>query len=818
MTTYSEAVEQTITAGEQIHQIVNGTATTEVTVEDGSKVPSIRKALLDNFYFKDPIAWQVGQTENVFNQLRQFTDGSWWYAPSATASNPISMGSTPVGNPLWKIYDFDAIGKLTPQLREALRRSYAESGYNVVGTFQAGFTIVNANDVGIDETTGKGYTGPAGPVAPGTNPASGGFVDKSGGLLRHELSNVEERLLGVGAKIYRGSNGQYVQNGDTVPAGTTHLAVLINGKPENVSMSPVASGLVADLTETSATIGGVDIAFSGVANGFLVMSTGSTTPRRLDDRLADVANVKDYGAVGDGVSDDTVAIQNAFNDGVYLFPKGVFRVTDTLFLNDGYNIKGAGSVHPRDLSNDSLDRTVIKADHSKSSIIETVAAGGGQKYALRSSSVKDVVIASTTPVADQNAFVMSRSPMLLSFDNVNFKDITGYCFYFKRDSYAENMSIENCGAWEVAGVFGTEAPAPLDRFISMNLLSITNWALGGTLNANTSITTLWDFRSVSMVTVNTFLNQGNGNGICTEIMRFGYGGRKSFTGLWSEWSSLEPLNLMSVEGEDDRYYASLPGSISFSQLSGIGSSYGRINIESGCDSIICFDYLGAYTVAVTDTVIFADPPSANRKALVKFNNLESKYLQVTNTDDPRIEVTNNTYINPTNGFEIVNTTPLVKWRGANGDPEVFSSVYGRFTTYKDTSEMVNDGNIRALRLTRSGSFTSRLRFSLVMPSDLYNNYITVAVRCKVVATATDCLYRLAAFNDVTSNGNRRINDIVPGDDYKTYYMTTKVTGNNVVIDLGRYTGGNGDTELYMASYDIFLGTKPINPLDLSPAE
>ena len=49
--TYSEAVEQTITAGEQIHQIVNGTATTEVTVEDGSKVPSIRKTLLDNFYF-----------------------------------------------------------------------------------------------------------------------------------------------------------------------------------------------------------------------------------------------------------------------------------------------------------------------------------------------------------------------------------------------------------------------------------------------------------------------------------------------------------------------------------------------------------------------------------------------------------------------------------------------------------------------------------------------------------------------------------------------------------------------------------------------
>lgn len=185
MTTYSEAVEQTITAGEQIHQIVNGTATTEVTVEDGSKVPSIRKALLDNFYFKDPIAWQVGQTENVFNQLRQFIDGSWWYAPSATASNPISMGSTPVGDPLWMIYDFDAIGKLTPQIRETLRRSYAEAGYNVVGTFQGGFTIVNANDVGIDEVTGKGYTGPAGDVAAGTDPTSStAFVDKSFAIVR----------------------------------------------------------------------------------------------------------------------------------------------------------------------------------------------------------------------------------------------------------------------------------------------------------------------------------------------------------------------------------------------------------------------------------------------------------------------------------------------------------------------------------------------------------------------------------------------------------------------------------------------------------
>ncbi|MFW9602351.1 MAG: hypothetical protein ACMV1B_08535, partial [Prevotella sp.] len=64
------------------------------------------------------------------------------------------------------------------------------------------------------------------------------------------------------SKIYRGSNEQYVQNGDVVPAETTHLRVLINGKVEDVAMSPIASGTVSFLTETSATIGGSNVYFA----------------------------------------------------------------------------------------------------------------------------------------------------------------------------------------------------------------------------------------------------------------------------------------------------------------------------------------------------------------------------------------------------------------------------------------------------------------------------------------------------------------------------------------------------------------------------
>lgn len=64
--------------------------------------------------------------------------------------------------------------------REQWRRLLAEAGLSLVaGSFESGGTLVNANDVLLQERTGKAYTGPAGTVAAGTNPASGGFVDVS---------------------------------------------------------------------------------------------------------------------------------------------------------------------------------------------------------------------------------------------------------------------------------------------------------------------------------------------------------------------------------------------------------------------------------------------------------------------------------------------------------------------------------------------------------------------------------------------------------------------------------------------------------------
>lgn len=70
--------------------------------------------------------------------------------------------------------------------RESLRRSYAEAGLNIVdGSFQAGFTLSNADDVALDESSGKAFSGPAGTYPAGTSAA--GFIDRSGALLRSTL-------------------------------------------------------------------------------------------------------------------------------------------------------------------------------------------------------------------------------------------------------------------------------------------------------------------------------------------------------------------------------------------------------------------------------------------------------------------------------------------------------------------------------------------------------------------------------------------------------------------------------------------------------
>lgn len=73
-----------------------------------------------------------------------------------------------------------------------------------------------------------------------------------------------------------------------------------------------------------------------------------TTPRSLASKLSDVVSVRDYGAVGDGVTDDTAAVQAALNaissGGQLEFPCGTYKLTSAISVSSNQQLYGAGKV------------------------------------------------------------------------------------------------------------------------------------------------------------------------------------------------------------------------------------------------------------------------------------------------------------------------------------------------------------------------------------------------------------------------------------------------------------------------------------------
>jgi hypothetical protein len=83
---------------------------------------------------------------------------------------------------------------------------------------------------------------------------------------------------------------------------------------------------------------------SDLGGGFTQSGSGAVQ-RTVENKLKDTVSVKDFGAVGDGVTDDTVAIQTAINfiqgtEKVLLFGEGTFLVSKTGTVSFGvYGIK-----------------------------------------------------------------------------------------------------------------------------------------------------------------------------------------------------------------------------------------------------------------------------------------------------------------------------------------------------------------------------------------------------------------------------------------------------------------------------------------------
>lgn len=113
-----------------------------------------------------------------------------------------------------------------------------------------------------------------------------------------------------------------------------------------VSTAKLQDGAVTTGKIANGTILNEDInANAGISAAKLTYAQAGAVARTVDSKLKDWVSVKDYGAVGDGVTDDTSAIRAAVtaSNAVY-FPPGVYRIREAILIHrSGVVLFGAGA-------------------------------------------------------------------------------------------------------------------------------------------------------------------------------------------------------------------------------------------------------------------------------------------------------------------------------------------------------------------------------------------------------------------------------------------------------------------------------------------
>ena len=204
------------------------------------------------------------------------------------------------------------------------------------------------------------------------------------------------------------------------------------------------------------------------------LKNGGSTPtgavnRAINLKLQETISVKDFGATGDGTTDDTTAIQNALaylnstnNGGTLLFPPGTYITTKALQLRRGVTVKGSG------LACTGIVRTTLTPETIDGNTyytifyvvggwnhISDISISGSATQGVTTGTLSGITFGTSIPAKGSvrnvainyclNAMVDTVGIFLYDFENVQAVS-SGFGFNFGSANQKTSLTFNNCYA------------------------------------------------------------------------------------------------------------------------------------------------------------------------------------------------------------------------------------------------------------------------------------------------------------------------------------------------------------------------------------
>jgi hypothetical protein len=353
-------------------------------------------------------------------------------------------------------------------------------------------------------------------------------------------------------------------------------------------------------------------------------------PRSIESKLRDEVSVRDFGAVGDGIADDTAAIKAAIDSlpargGIITFPAGKFRTTAKIVVKSYVTLQGTGKLGGAGAYDQGS--TTIYGDHSGTAILSLVGSV--------SCTISDLCLQSVQGGPyPQSGLLLGRSTSA-SAGYHSIKRISVYGSYqvanvysiASEDNYWEDINLWNYGQSTGIHCFYTSIKnsnatmtEPLVTSSNIDNVFVRFFFVNASQNANAAC---------------IYLDNGEGMGSWSFLGGYLTAAAGSYVTIANGYvdglSAIGPFTFVGVSGErlaaGDPIYGYRLTASSPVQLRGLVISGGRWDLVAGANH---YDISQSANLTLLAPNIVMQPPEASVYALsdIKYNQVKGGIVSV----------------------------------------------------------------------------------------------------------------------------------------------------------------------------------------------